>query len=263
MSKPLVMGILNVTPDSFSDGGLFFDHNVAIAKGLEMIKQGANIIDVGGESSRPGADVVSEDEELRRVLPVIKYLSNFTRVSIDTVKPNVARESIDAGASLINDISASLDYVAAEKKAGYVVMHMQGTPQSMQQNPHYEDVVNQVYEFLIQGAKKASEIGIEEVWIDPGIGFGKTDQHNLTLLNQLSKLVQSPYPVLIGTSRKGFLGRIAPLQNGQPAPVNQRLEASLATATWAMAQGCQMVRVHDVEPTCQAAELVGENFGEK
>lgn len=260
MGKPLVMGILNVTPDSFSDGGLFFDHQVAIAKGLQMIKQGANIIDVGGESSRPGACVVPEGEELRRVLPVIEYLSNFTRISIDTVKPSVASKAVDAGASLINDISANLGHIAAEKKVGYVVMHMQGSPQDMQQNPYYEDVVNQVYDFLIQEAKKALEIGIEEVWIDPGIGFGKTDQHNLALLNQLSRLVNSPYPVLVGTSRKGFLGRIAPLRNGQPAPVDQRLEASLATATWAMAQGCQMVRVHDVEPTCQAAALVGDEF---
>jgi dihydropteroate synthase len=256
--RPLVMGVLNVTPDSFSDGGLWLDAEQAIAHGRALIAEGADIVDVGGESSRPGAEPVPESEELRRVVPVVKALAPEVRVSIDTVKPAVARAAVAAGATLVNDVSATLAPVAAELGVGYVVMHRQGTPATMQLDPRYDDVVREVAEFLAWEANEARDLGIDEVWIDPGIGFGKTIDHNLSLLRHVDELVALGFPVVVGTSRKGFLGLVLGRSDGrdEPARADDRLEGSLATATWAMARGARMVRVHDVLPTIQAAKVV-------
>jgi len=255
--RPLVMGILNVTPDSFSDGGAWFEGTQAITRGHEMIAEGADIIDVGGESTRPGAEPVGADEELRRVIPVIEALAGEVRVSIDTTKHAVAEAAVDAGATLINDVSASLWPVAADRGVGWVAMHRQGTALTMQRDPRYDDVVDEVSAFLVERAGQARSAGVDDVWIDPGIGFGKTADHNLDLLAGLDVLVARGFPVLVGTSRKSFLGMIAPLADGTATPVGERLPASLATATWAMVQGARMVRVHDVAATVQAAALVG------
>src|SRR5436309_1346599 len=249
--KPLVMGVLNVTPDSFSDGGRYPDPEAAIAHGLAMAAEGADVIDVGGESTRPGAEPVDEDEERRRVLPVVEALAGRVRVSIDTRHRSVAEAALEAGASLVNDISASLYRVAAEAGVGWAGMHMAGEPRTMQHDPRYDDVVVEVRSFLLVRADAAREAGVEEVWIDPGIGFGKTAGHNLRLLHDLGQLVATGYPVLVGASRKSFLG----LLTGD-APVDDRLEASVAVATWVMVQGAGMLRVHDVAPTVQAARLV-------
>ena len=239
------MGVLNVTPDSFSDGGRWLDPGAAVAHGLRMGAEGADVVDGGGESTRPGAEPVPTDEELRRVLPVVEALAPHVRVSIDTRKPEVAEAAIDAGATLVNDVSASLAPVAAAAGVGWVAMHMQGDPRTMQQAPAYDDVVAEVRAFLVE---RASSAGVDEVWIDPGIGFGKTLEHNLTLLRHLGELVATGYPLVVGTSRKAFLGR---LTGG--ADVDDRVEASVATAAWSLSQGAAMVRVHDVAPTVAAA----------
>ncbi len=259
--RPLVMGILNVTPDSFSDGGEWFDGSRAVARGHQMIAEGADIVDVGGESTRPKAEPVSLQEELRRVIPVVEALSPAVRVSIDTTKDEVARAAVEAGATLINDVSASLWPAAAECGVGWVAMHRQGTPADMQDHPHYDDVVAEVAAFLAERAGVATGAGIAEVWVDPGIGFGKTARHNLQLLAALDDLVAVGYPVLVGTSRKSFLGALAAAPDGTPADVDHRLPGSLATATWALAQGAGMVRVHDVAASVQAATLVGPTPG--
>ncbi len=253
-----MMGILNVTPDSFSDGGLWADRDRAIARGRVLIEEGADVVDVGGESTRPGAHPVSVDEELRRVVPVIEALAGQVRISIDTTKEDVAEAAVEAGASLINDVSASLWPVAARTGAGWVAMHRQGTPTTMQTDPHYDDVVAEVTGMLVERAGQARAGGVGEVWIDPGIGFGKTVDHNVRLLASLKDLVNTGYPVVVGTSRKTFLGHLAALAPGQPLAVDQRLAGSLATATWALSQGVRMVRAHDVAPTVQAAVLVGK-----
>lgn len=242
------MGVLNVTPDSFSDGGRWLDAGAAVAHGLRMVEEGADVIDVGGESTRPGAEPVDAEEELRRVLPVVTALARHTRVSIDTRKAEVAEAALAAGASLLNDVSATLAPVAQAAGAGWVAMHMQGQPATMQQDPTYEDVVGEVRAFLVERAEAA---GLDEVWIDPGIGFGKTMEHNLALLAHLDALVATGYPVVVGTSRKAFLGR---LTGG--APPDDRVEASVATAAWALSRGASMVRVHDVAPTVAAARLL-------
>jgi dihydropteroate synthase len=251
------MGVLNVTPDSFSDGGRYLDADLAIARGVEMVAEGADVVDVGGESSRPGAEPVSERDEMQRVLGVIEALAPQVRVSIDTVKPAVAEAAVAAGATLVNDISASLWQVAADAGVGWVAMHMQGTPPTMQVAPHYDDVVAEVHGFLLDRARRAVDAGIPEVWVDPGIGFGKTAAHNLRLLRHLAELAAGGFPVLVGTSRKGFLGLMAAGPDGGPAPVDDRLPGSIATATWAMLAGAAMVRVHDVASAVQAATLVG------
>lgn len=258
MSRPQVMGILNVTPDSFSDGGRYLDPQAALAHGLAMVAQGADVIDVGGESSRPGAAPVSPAEESARVVPVIEALAPHVRVSVDTCKAVVAEAALAAGATLLNDISAELWPLAAAAGAGYVAMHMQGTPPTMQDHPHYDDVVGEVFGFLLRRAEQASEAGVSEVWVDPGIGFGKTLSHNLALLRHLPDLATGRWPVLVGTSRKGFLGRLSPLPDGSPAPVDERLAASLSSATWSMLAGASMVRAHDVAATVHAATLVGD-----
>jgi dihydropteroate synthase len=248
------MGVLNVTPDSFSDGGRWLDPAAAVAHGLRMVAEGADVVDVGGESTRPGAEPVPADEELRRVLPVVEALSPHVRVSIDTRKAEVAEAAIAAGATLVNDVSAALAPVAAATAGvGWVAMHMRGDPRTMQEAPAYADVVAEVRDFLVD---RASAAGVDEVWIDPGIGFGKTMEHNLTLLAHLDELVATGFPVVVGTSRKSFLGRLTATFDGRPAPVHDRVEASVATAAWALAQGAAMVRVHDVAQTVAAATLL-------
>ncbi len=251
------MGILNVTPDSFSDGGRYLDAEHALRRGLEMVAEGADVVDVGGESSRPGARPVPEAEELRRVVPVVEALAPHVRVSVDTVKPAVAEAALTAGASLVNDISATLWPVAVAGGVGWVAMHMQGTPATMQDRPRYGDVVGEVRGFVLDRARRAAEAGVSEVWIDPGIGFGKERDHNLALLRHLAAFTGAGFPLLVGTSRKGLLGDIAPGPAGEAAPVADRLPASLATAAWAYLAGAAMVRVHDVAATVQAATLVG------
>lgn len=249
--RPLVMGILNVTPDSFSDGGRYLDAEAAVARGRAMVAEGADIVDVGGESTRPGAEPVGEAVERQRVVPVVEALAPHVRVSIDTTKPAVAEAALAAGATLVNDVSASLAEVAAAGGAGWVAMHMQGRPRTMQTDPHYDDVVAEVTAYLSARAEAAREAGVDEVWVDPGIGFGKTADHNLSLLRHLRALVGTGWPVAVGTSRKSFLGR---LSGG--APVDDRLEGSIATAVWAADQGAGMVRVHDVGSTVQAMKVV-------
>ncbi len=252
-----MMGILNVTPDSFSDGGMWFESRQAITRGHEMIAEGADIVDVGGESTRPGAELVPVEEELRRVLPVVDALAPHVRVSVDTSKEVVAEAAVAAGATLINDVSASLWPVAGRLGVGWVAMHRKGSPASMQDDPRYDDVVDEVRDLLVDRAQRATAAGVSEVWIDPGIGFGKTVEHNLALLAGLDALVATGYPVLVGTSRKRFLGVIGAGPDGTPLPVADRLAGSVATATWALALGAGMVRVHDVAATRQAAFLVG------
>ncbi|MDZ7679407.1 MAG: dihydropteroate synthase [Acidimicrobiales bacterium] len=277
---PLVMGILNVTPDSFSDGGRYLDHAAAIEHGRALIAEGADLVDVGGESTRPGAEEVDRDTELARVQPVIEALSPHIRVSIDTTKPDVARAAVAAGATLINDVSGSLSPVAAELGVGWVAMHRRGTPATMQSLAHYDDVVAEVAAELTRMAEAARRGGVDEVWIDPGIGFAKTAEHNLALLAHLDHLCATGFPVLVGTSRKAFLGaaladsdragwaraqravlrEAALVDPGVPAegpvPVDDRIEASVATVAWGLAKGARMVRVHDVRPARDAAMVV-------
>jgi dihydropteroate synthase len=253
------MGIVNVTPDSFSDGGRFADTESAVAWALELASQGADIIDIGGESTRPNAPPVSEAEELRRVIPVIEHVSKRTPVpiSIDTMKPGVARRAVQAGASLINDVGAARQdpamwRLAAETGAGYVCMHMQGTPQTMQLNPTYVDVVREVEEFFIERLRAIGSCGVtpEQVIIDPGIGFGKSREHNLQLLRELDRFAKLGRPLLIGVSRKSFMGTLP----GATAP-GERLPAGLACACLAVAAGANLVRTHDVAPTVQALRM--------
>jgi dihydropteroate synthase len=264
------MGVLNVTPDSFSDGGLYATTDAAVARGLDMIAAGADLIDVGGESSRPGAQPVPTDEELERVVPVVGVLAaaaassgRGVRVSVDTVKPQVAQAAVGAGASLVNDISASLYEVAASGGAGWVAMHMQGQPRTMQEDPRYRDVVTEVIAFLLERAADARRAGVDEVWVDPGIGFGKTPAHNLSLLRHLGDLTEAAAGagcagVLVGTSRKRFLGILAAgTASTAPAPVADRGEGSLATEAAALVAGAGMVRVHDVAATMQMTRLYG------
>lgn len=252
------MGVLNVTPDSFSDGGRWLDTGEAIRHGLDMVADGADVVDVGGESTRPGAEPVGGDEERRRVLPVVEALAPHVRVSIDTRNASVAEAAIAAGATLVNDVSASLWPVAAAagSPVGWVVVHMQGDPATMQRHPAYDDVVADVCGFLVDRAAKARAAGVAEVWIDPGIGFGKTVAHNLSLLRHLDVLVGTGLPVLVGTSRKSFLGVLGAGPGAPPAPVGERLEGSIVTAIWAVAHGAAMVRVHDVGETVAAARSV-------
>ncbi len=251
----LVMGVLNVTPDSFFDGGRYLDVDAAVGRGMEMIAEGVDVVDVGGESTRPGADPVNADEERRRVLPVIAALSPHVRVSIDSSKETVAAAAVEAGATLINDVSASLWPLAASAQVGWVAMHRQGDPKTMQRSPAYGDVVGEVLDLLLERANRAEEEGVPEVWIDPGIGFGKTLEHNVRLLGALERFVKSGRPVMVGVSRKQFLGTLAGGVGAQ-----ERLDASVATAVWAATQGVGMVRVHDVGQTVMAMRLMGERL---
>jgi dihydropteroate synthase len=245
----IVMGILNVTPDSFSDGGQFFDTNKAVEHSLQMATNGAAIIDIGGESTRPGSESVSADEQIERVVPVIQTLNkkNNIPISIDTYNVKVAQAALEAGACMINDITALSDERMAELAAKYklpvVLMHIQGTPATMQNEPKYEDVVAEVLEFLLSRAKKAEDFGIAKnmIFIDPGIGFGKTLEHNLLLLRNIKKFVATGYRVLIGTSRKSFIGQLT----GKEEP-SERIFGTAATVALCAAAGVSIARVHDV-----------------
>ena len=260
--RTLILGVLNVTPDSFFDGGRCATTEAAVAHGLQLAAVGADIVDVGGESSRPGAEPVPEEVELARVIPVIEALAAVVRVSVDTVKPAVAEAALRAGATLINDVSASLWEVAATGRAGWVAMHMQGSPRTMQADPHYDDVVAEVCSFVLERARLALAAGVGEVWVDPGIGFGKTMDHNLSLLRHLPELAAAAAAVgcagvVVGTSRKRFIGLMAAPGSDEPAAFSERVEGSLATEAAAMVSGASMVRVHDVAATVQVARLYG------
>jgi dihydropteroate synthase len=255
----LVMGILNITPDSFSDGGLYYSVEKAIEHGLQMVRSGASLIDIGPESTRPGAKAVEPSEQIRRAVPVIEALRKQTNIpiSIDTFNPDVAEAAISAGANILNDITAltnpKMARLAAEKKIPVILMHMQGTPQTMQQNPHYKDVVKEVKAYLLEKAKIALTFGIpkEHIFIDPGIGFGKIIEHNLSLLRHLEELTQSEYRVMVGTSRKRFIGQITDKDN--PA---QRLFGTAATVALAVEKGASIVRVHDVAEMTDTIKVV-------
>jgi len=260
----LVMGIVNVTPDSFADGGRYFAPEAAVARGVELAQQGAALLDIGGESTRPGAVPVAEAEELRRVLPVVAALARAVDVplSIDTQKPAVARAALEAGASLVNDVAAhraeeTMWRVVAEHGAGYVCMHMQGTPQTMQVNPRYQDVVAEVGTFFAERLARLAAAGVaaEQVVLDVGIGFGKTLEHNLQLLRGLAGFRRLGRPLLLGVSRKSFIGQLV------GAEVAARLPGSLAAACWAVTHGVQMLRTHDVADTVQAVRLTEALLG--
>lgn len=257
LSEPQVMGVLNVTPDSFSDGGEFFSTAAALERARRMVEEGASVIDIGGESTRPGAQPVALDEELRRVLPVIEALHQAlpVPVSIDTRKPQVMRAAVAAGAGLINDVNAlrAEGAVAAAAELGVPVclMHMQGEPDTMQQAPHYTDVVGEVTGFLLERASACEAAGVarERILLDPGFGFGKTAGHNLQLLRRLDRLTALGYPVLVGLSRKSLIGQILGL------PVDKRLYPGVALAVLAVWQGAAIVRSHDVRATREAIRM--------
>jgi dihydropteroate synthase len=266
--RTLVMGVLNVTPDSFSDGGEFLSTDKALAHAEHMIAEGADIIDIGGESTRPGgAAIVSAEEELQRVLPVIEQLvkrSNFP-ISIDTTKAEVARAALGAGASIVNDISAlRFDFhvadEAAKAGAGLVLMHSRGTPATMHKLPPVADIFHEVTKSLRSSIAMAERSGVkrESIVIDPGIGFGKSQEQNIELIAKLDQLIDAfpDFPLLIGTSRKSFLGRILADKDGTPAPANERLHASMATITAAILNGAHIVRVHDVKATVETIRVV-------
>lgn len=255
--RPKILGILNVTPDSFSDGGLHLDHEHAVARALSMLDEGADLIDVGGESTRPGAAAVSTDEEIRRVVPVIEALAERCVLSIDTRHEAVARAAVAAGAQIINDVSASLAEVAADTGAGWIAMHMRGLPENMQHDPSYSSVVDEVLEYLVERADHAHSIGVERVWIDPGFGFGKTLEHNVALLAATDRFVATGHPVAIGTSRKSMLGALLAASDGaERVEADDRLEASVATACHAAAHGADLLRVHDVQATVAALAVL-------
>lgn len=252
-----IMGILNVTPDSFSDGGRFLDAELAVRQGLAMADEGADVIDVGGESTRPGAEPVSLDEECQRVIPVIEQLAAKTSVplSIDTYKSEVAVRALDAGASIVNDISglhadARLADVVADHKASIVLMHIKGTPKTMQVDPEYDDLIGEIRSYLREGIARAESKGIRQVLVDPGIGFGKKLTHNLEIFRNLRALRSLGYPILVGPSRKSFIGMISDV------PVDRRLEGTAAAVAASIMNGANVVRVHDVAEMKRVAEVV-------
>jgi dihydropteroate synthase len=271
-----LMGIVNVTPDSFSDGGEFLDPAAAISHGRELVGEGADILDIGGESTRPGAEPVSAEEELRRVLPVLEGIAgedwplDAPQVSIDTSKAAVARAALAAGASLVNDVTAlrgdsGMAELIAESGAECCLMHMLGEPRTMQREPHYEDVVDEVRAFLEQRLSFAVAEGIaeERIMLDPGIGFGKTTAHNLTLLRRLEELTTLGRPLVVGTSRKGFLGRLQADERGEREPVgiDRRLAGTIATNVLALERGGSVFRVHDVGPVREALAVASATLG--
>ena len=252
VDRPALMGILNVTPDSFSDGGLYLAQEKAIERAIQMWEEGADIIDVGGESTRPGADEVSFEEELDRILPVLRALKKEDiPVSVDTYKPAIARIALAEGADVLNDVTGLRDpemiEVLLDSHASVCIMHMQGNPRTMQEKPRYKNVLVDVREYLIHAAFLAEDKGIkrERIWIDPGIGFGKTVAHNLTILRNLDHFVHTGYPVLLGVSRKSFIGKVLGEKNA-PLPVEDRLEGTLALQAMAQLQGARIIRAHDV-----------------
>jgi dihydropteroate synthase len=257
------MGVVNVTPDSFSDGGLYFDPEAAIAHGRKLAEAGAEILDVGGESTRPGAEPVAAGEELRRVVPVVEGLRELDReVSVDTSKAPVAAAALDAGATIVNDVTAlrgdpKMASLCAECGATVVLMHMRGDPQTMQEDPRYGDVVVEVKSFLAERLEAATAAGIaaERVWLDPGIGFGKTAAHNMELLRRLGELRELGRPLVIGTSRKSFIGRV----DGSAA--GERLGGTIASSVLAAAEGAEVLRVHDVAEVRQALAVATAILG--
>jgi dihydropteroate synthase len=251
------MGVLNVTPDSFSDGGLHFDKSEAIKRALQMVEQGADIIDIGGESTRPGSEPVGVEEELRRTIPVVEALAKKVSVplSIDTYKSEVAARALDAGASLVNDISGlrfdnQMAKVVSEKKVPVVIMHIKGTPRDMQKNPVYEALIPEIMDYLRGGIRLALEAGVAEDWIiiDPGIGFGKTTEHNLEIIRNLYEFTLLEKPLLIGPSRKAFTGGVL-----GGLPTEERLEGTAAAVAISIMNGANMVRVHDVKEMVRVA----------
>jgi dihydropteroate synthase len=258
-----LMGVVNVTPDSFSDGGLYLDPDAAIAHGVELARAGAAILDVGGESTRPGAEEVSSEEELRRVGPVIAGLAGgAAEISVDTSKSAVAEAALDAGAAIVNDVTAlrgdpEMAALCAARGATVILMHMAGTPRTMQRNPIYDDVVAEVSAFLAGRVEVAIDAGIaeERIWLDPGIGFGKTAEHNLELLRRVSELTELGRPLVVGTSRKSFIGSL----DGSGA--GERLGGSIASSVLAAAEGADVLRVHDVAQMAEAMRVAAAILG--
>jgi dihydropteroate synthase len=259
------MGVVNVTPDSFSDGGLFLEPDRAIQHGERLVAEGADLLDVGGESTRPGACAVSAAEEFERVGPVLEGLRDAgVPISIDTSKVAVARAALDGGAAIVNDVTAlraepELADLCAERRCGVVLMHMQGTPRTMQEAPAYDDVVEDVRAFLAERIEAARGAGIEEerVWVDPGIGFGKTVEHNLELLRRLGELRDLGRPIVVGTSRKSFIGKLT------GRDVDERLGGTIASSVLALAGGAEVLRVHDVAETRQAVQVAETILGRR
>lgn len=257
--RTYIMGILNVTPDSFSNGGLFFDKEKAVEHALRMEEEGADIIDVGGESTRPGSEPVSIDEEMRRILPVIEMLTKRLRIpiSIDTYKAEIAKRALDAGASLINDISGlrfdpKMPEVVARYKVPVVIMHIKGTPRDMQINPTYTALIPEITDYLKEGIDIAIAAGVspDKIIIDPGIGFGKTVEHNLEILRRLSEFTSLEKPILIGPSRKSFIGKIL-----GDLPTTERLEGTASAVAIGILNGANIIRVHDVRAMCRVAKI--------
>jgi dihydropteroate synthase len=260
--NPKLMGVVNVTPDSFSDGGRYLDAEAAVAHGEELLRDGASILDVGGESTRPGASEVDQAEELRRTEPVVAALAAAATVSIDTSKAAVAEAALDAGASIVNDVTAlrgdgEMAALCAGRGVGVVLMHMPGTPRTMQDNPTYEDVVDEVKAFLAErvGAAVAAGIDEERIWLDPGIGFGKTLEHNLELLRRLGELRELGRPLVIGTSRKSFIGKV------DGSAVDERSGGTIASSVLAAAEGAEVLRVHDVAEVADAMRVADAILG--
>jgi dihydropteroate synthase len=257
------MGVVNVTPDSFSDGGLYLDPAAAISHGVDLVRDGAGILDVGGESTRPGAEPVDAEEELRRVIPVIEGLAGGeAQLSIDTSKAVIAAAALDAGAAIVNDVTAlrgdpAMAALCADREATVILMHMAGSPRTMQENPSYDDVVAEVRAFLAARLEKAIEAGIAEqrVWLDPGIGFGKAAEHNMELLRRLGELGELGRPLVIGTSRKSFIATV------DGADAGERLGGTIASSVLAAAEGAEVLRVHDVAELGQALAVAGAILG--
>lgn len=260
--SPKLMGVVNVTPDSFSDGGRYLDADAAVRHGEQLARDGAAILDVGGESTRPGAVEVGEAEELRRVEPVVAALAGDATVSIDTSKLAVAEAALDAGASIVNDVTAfkrdpEMAGLCAERGVGVVLMHMPGSPRTMQDDPRYDDVVDDVKVFLAERMEFAVGQGVEEerIWLDPGIGFGKTLEHNLELLRRLGELQELGRPLVVGTSRKSFIGKV------DGSDVEDRIGGSIASSVLAAAEGADVLRVHDVAEMAQALAVTNAVLG--
>jgi dihydropteroate synthase len=261
---PLIMGVVNVTPDSFSDGGRFIGFENALAHARQLLADGADMLDIGGESTRPGAHPVTLEEEINRVVPLISALSNLTDapISIDTLKPEVAEEAFKAGASIWNDVSA-LSYTphsletAARSGREVILMHMQGEPRTMQSNPWYEDVVAEVESYLLERAEAAIRAGVkrDHIWLDPGIGFGKTLDHNLTLIRATDRLASHGFPLLMAASRKRFIAALEEREGAEPSAADDRVGGTIAVHLHAIAKGAKMVRVHDVLAMRQALRV--------